>query len=78
MPSRDTLSKGWTFSQVPSEIIPEVKEEWKECSKVPTSVHVELIRLGEIEHPYKGLAEWDSQCELSCCLTAGRWSMLMD
>jgi len=61
MPSSKVLNEGWSFSQSPSENIKEVKEEWNDCV-VPTSVQQELIRLGKIPHPYKGLAEWDVQC----------------
>jgi hypothetical protein len=61
MPSSTLLSDGWTFTQLPSENIPSVEENWQECT-VPTSVQSELIKLGKVNHPYKGLAEWDIQC----------------
>jgi beta-mannosidase len=54
--------KGWEFSRVASETEPDVTEEWASC-KVPTSVQVELIKAGKIADPYKGLNEWDCQCE---------------
>lgn len=60
---RATIGAGWEFSRVASETEPDVGEEWSSC-KVPTSVQVELIRQGKIADPYKGLNEWDCQCEL--------------
>lgn len=52
----------WEFSQVTSNPFPDVKEEWHSC-EIPTSVHVELIKLNKIPHPFKGLKEWNVQCE---------------
>lgn len=63
--SRTVLKSGWEFSQVSSETSPSVKEEWLGCKSMPTSVHVELLKHGKIEHPYKDLKEWDVQCEYS-------------
>lgn len=57
-----TINKGWTFSQVSSDTWPDVEEQWEDC-KVPTSVHVELQRLGRIPDPFKDLNEWECQCE---------------
>lgn len=39
------------------------KDEWLPTSTFPTSVHVELIKLGKIPDPYIGLNEWDVQCK---------------
>ncbi|KAK4689681.1 beta-mannosidase, partial [Tremellales sp. Uapishka_1] len=55
------LDQAWRFTQIPSETFPDVTREWRQCSKFPTSVHVELIASGKIPDPYKGLAEWDVQ-----------------
>lgn len=60
--TRTTLAHNWQFSQVASKTWADVKEEWTECS-VPTSVHVELEKQGRIPDPYKGLNEWEVQCE---------------
>lgn len=62
MAQKQSLDKSWEFSQVSSELFPKAKTEWQSC-KVPTSVHVELIKTDRIPHPFKGLAEWDVQCE---------------
>jgi beta-mannosidase len=61
--SRTTIDSGWTFSQIASPTNANVVEDWAACSKVPTSVQVELQKSGKIPDPYKGLAEWDVQCE---------------
>jgi len=52
----------WDFTQVPSKAIPDVSIDWTPCA-VPTSVHVELIKSGKIPDPFKGLKEWNVQCE---------------
>ncbi|OCF62027.1 hypothetical protein L486_01693 [Kwoniella mangroviensis CBS 10435] len=57
---KTSLNEGWTFSQVSSEHCPDVKESWNPCS-LPTSIHVELKRLGKIPDPYKDLNEWKVQ-----------------
>lgn len=57
-----TIDSGWQFSQVSSQTWPDVEEKWEGC-KVPTSVHVELQRLGRIPDPFKDLNEWECQCE---------------
>jgi beta-mannosidase len=59
---QSTLLSSWEFTQVSSTAIPDVSVEWTPCS-VPTSVHVELIKSGKIPDPFKGLKEWDVQCE---------------
>lgn len=61
--SRTTIDAGWEFSQVASKTQPDVAENWASCSKVPTSVQVELQKAGKIPDAYKGLNEWDVQCE---------------
>lgn len=63
MPTKTTISESWEFAQLPSINIPEIRESWNPCS-VPTSVQASLLKLGKIPDPYKGLAEWDIQCEL--------------
>jgi beta-mannosidase len=71
---RSQIKDNWSFSQVSSEHFPSVKETWESC-KVPTSVHVELKRLGKISDPFKDLNEWECQCEsaavvsMRTCLT---------
>ncbi len=56
-----TLSQGWEFKQVPSKGFDNVDGNWTACSKVPTSVHVELLKQGKIPDPFKGLNEWQVQ-----------------
>lgn len=59
------LDSPWCFTQIASKPhFENIKEEWQECGSFPTSVHVELRRLGKIPDPFKGLAEWDVQCEI--------------
>lgn len=55
----------WQFAQVG-------KTDWESVT-IPTSVHVELLKLGRIPDPFKGLDEWAVQCEawISRNLTAG-------
>ncbi|WWC73873.1 uncharacterized protein I206_107845 [Kwoniella pini CBS 10737] len=55
-----TLKTGWSFSQVTSEYSKDVEETWHPCP-IPTSVHVELKKLGIIPDPYKDLNEWKVQ-----------------
>ena len=62
MPSRTLISDGWQFSKVPSKDESNEEEDWLKCS-IPTDVHSELIKAKKITHPYKDLAEWESQCE---------------
>lgn len=62
MTTRIQLDKAWEFTQVPSEQFPNAEEKYRSCH-IPTSVHVELIKDKTIPDPYKGLAEWDVQCE---------------
>ncbi|WVF68284.1 hypothetical protein IAT40_003049 [Kwoniella sp. CBS 6097] len=58
---KTSLTKGWTFSQVASKhSSAQVKEEWNPCN-IPTSVHVELKKLGKIPDPFKDLNEWEVQ-----------------
>jgi beta-mannosidase len=64
-PSSRKLDAKWQFSQVVSAPhFENVKEEWLDCA-IPTSVHVELKKAGRIPDPFKGLTEWDVQCENS-------------
>ncbi len=59
-----TLDAGWSFHQVPSSFddnAPLKEADWITVDKVPTSVHVELIKQGKIVDPFKGLGEWDVQ-----------------
>ena len=62
MPSQNTISEDWEFCQLPTNNIPVTTHDWNPCS-VPTSVQASLLKLGKIPDPYKGLAEWDIQCE---------------
>ncbi|WRT69910.1 uncharacterized protein IL334_006901 [Kwoniella shivajii] len=57
---RFPLKDNWSFSQVPSEHCKDVEESWSQC-EIPTSVHVELKKLGKIPDPYKDLNEWRVQ-----------------
>lgn len=67
------LDGGWQFCQAPIETNSTkghheqdgIAKDWVACSKVPTSVHVELFKQGKIPDPFKDLNEWDVQCELS-------------
>ncbi|WWC85605.1 uncharacterized protein L201_000469 [Kwoniella dendrophila CBS 6074] len=54
------LKDAWVFSQVPSEHLSDVERQWHPCS-IPTSVHVELKKLGVIPDLYKDLNEWKVQ-----------------
>jgi hypothetical protein len=63
MPSKTPINSHWSFSQVSSPTWSDVKEEWTTCASFPTSVHVELRKQGRIPDPFKGLNEWDVQCE---------------
>ena len=63
--TQQPLNEKWQFAQVPSKDVPDIVEscgDWQAC-EVPTSVHVELIKAGKIPDPFKGLKEWDVQCE---------------
>ncbi|CEL57611.1 beta-mannosidase [Rhizoctonia solani AG-1 IB] len=65
VPTSLPIHEGWSFTQVgelerggkPAT----AKGEWIPTSTFPTSVHVELIKLGKIPDPYIGLNEWDVQ-----------------
>ncbi|ORY22177.1 glycoside hydrolase superfamily [Naematelia encephala] len=59
MTTSTLLSHDWFFTQVPSKGS-DASEDWLPCS-VPTDVHSELIKANKIRHPYKDLAEWESQ-----------------
>lgn len=72
--SKSYLSTSWSFTQLTptkipqfalqdgeKEVIKQEEKEWYDIEKVPTSVHVELIKRGIIADPYKGLNEWDVQ-----------------
>ncbi len=66
------LINDWSFSQLPGRSDPKpVKEEWKAIEKIPTSVHVELLKRGEIADPYKGLAEHEVQVRGLCLIRYG-------
>ncbi|ORY26762.1 glycoside hydrolase superfamily [Naematelia encephala] len=58
--SDSLLDNGWSFTQLASTRFPDVRPDWEAC-KVPTSVHIELKRLGRIPDPFKGLHEADVQ-----------------
>lgn len=70
--STENLSKTckWSFAQVQGKAAedPAVAKglKWFDIAQgdMPTSVHVQLIKQGEIEDPYKGLNEYDVQV---CC-----------
>lgn len=53
----NTLTTGWSFAQRDDE------KSFAPIEKVPTSVHVELLKAGKIPDPYKGVGEFDVQCE---------------
>jgi hypothetical protein len=62
------LDTNWSFHQLPSSFSDSaaaqaaVKEgEWLDIERIPTSVHVELLKREKIVDPYKGLGEWDVQ-----------------
>lgn len=71
MPSRTALCDNWEFTQLPSARLPETKPAWSQCSKFPTSVHVELMKQKKIPNPYKDLHEWDVQCEFRSSRQSG-------
>ncbi|KAL7420732.1 hypothetical protein Q5752_004683 [Cryptotrichosporon argae] len=50
----------WEFTQLANSTDDQAKEDWAACN-VPTSVHVQLRRLGRIPDPFAGLNEWDVQ-----------------
>jgi beta-mannosidase len=56
MPHLIPLNDNWTFANVD-----DTEAVWLPASKVPTSVHVELIRLGGIPDPFIGMNEWEVQ-----------------
>ncbi|EIW73529.1 hypothetical protein TREMEDRAFT_42399 [Tremella mesenterica DSM 1558] len=55
------LVDNWEYTQTTSSTFPDLKEEWKKCSKFPTCIHVELREEGKILDPFKDLNEWDVQ-----------------
>ncbi|CAE7190017.1 unnamed protein product [Rhizoctonia solani] len=63
VPTSFPIHTGWSFTQVSErgETPVNAKDEWIPTSTFPTSVHVELIKLGKIPDPYIGLNEWDVQ-----------------
>ncbi|KAG8705027.1 hypothetical protein FRC08_001891 [Ceratobasidium sp. 394] len=63
MPASIPIHSGWSFTQVGQRGDASVTApgEWLPTSTFPTSVHVELIKLGKIPDPYIGLNEWDVQ-----------------
>ncbi|KAF8761348.1 Glycosyl hydrolases family 2 [Rhizoctonia solani] len=63
VPTSLPIHEGWSFTQVDErgDVSVIAKGEWIPASTFPTSVHVELIKLGKIPDPYIGLNEWDVQ-----------------
>lgn len=67
--STGNLSKTckWSFAQVEGKLAEDAAVtkglKWFDIAQgdMPTSVHVELIKQGEIKDPYKGLNEYDVQ-----------------
>lgn len=67
--STTNLSKQsrWTFAQVEASKIQDVAAQkalkWYDIEQgdMPTSVHVQLMKQGEIPDPYKGMNEYDVQ-----------------
>lgn len=59
MPRTIPLDVNWSFANTSSL---ENQREWLGAAQVPTTVHVELIRLGKIADPFKGMNEWEVQC----------------
>ncbi|KAL4267421.1 Beta-mannosidase glycosyl hydrolase [Pleurotus pulmonarius] len=54
------ISSGWSFTQIGGG--EGTKDgEWVPASSFPTTVHVELLKLGRIPDPFVGLHEWDVQ-----------------
>lgn len=54
------ISSGWSFTQIGGG--EGTKDgEWVPVSSFPTTVHVELLKLGRIPDPFVGLHEWDVQ-----------------
>lgn len=70
----DNLSKTckWAFAQVEGEKAQDAAAakglKWFDIAQgdMPTSVHVELIKRGEIPDPYKSLNEYDVQVGVHC------------
>lgn len=74
METTTLISENWSYTQLTPTRIPdgpkageEIQEEkeWFPASKFPTSVHVELMKRGELPDHCKGLNEWDIQASLS-------------
>ena len=70
MESKTFLHTDWSYTQLIPTSSPETaqqeqkeqeEKEYRPVSKFPTSIHVELLKTGDIPDPYKGLAEWDVQ-----------------
>ncbi|CED84166.1 glycoside hydrolase family 2 protein [Phaffia rhodozyma] len=65
------LDKGWSFAQLregsasdlagDGDLKSKIVGEFLEVDSVPTSVQAELIRMGRLLDPYKGMAEWNAQ-----------------
>lgn len=54
------LNEGWSYTQVGGGLGTQ-DGEWLSATELPTTVHVELIRLKKIPDPFIGLNEWDVQ-----------------
>jgi len=57
------INDGWKFAQIGGSGEAEKVNvgEWMDVQSVPTTVHVELLKLGKIPDPFIGLNEWDVQ-----------------
>jgi len=74
METTTPITENWSYTQLTPTRIPdgskagkEIQEEkeWFPASKFPTSVHVELMKRGELADHCKGLNEWDIQVSCS-------------
>jgi hypothetical protein len=74
METTTPITENWSYTQLTPTRIPdgskagkEIQEEkeWFPASKFPTSVHVELMKRGELADHCKGLNEWDIQVSAS-------------
>ncbi|KAF9782269.1 beta-mannosidase [Thelephora terrestris] len=56
----EELIEGWSFTEIKGG--QGTKDgEWLSVDRVPTTVHVELLKAGRIPDPFVGLHEWDVQ-----------------
>jgi hypothetical protein len=81
METTTPIIENWSYTQLTPTRIPdgaragqEVQEEkkWFAASKFPTSVHVELMKRGELADHCKGLNEWDIQASRGFMASGGR------